>query len=64
MQNVVVFLVIIACLSYVGWRIYEAVRSAGDPCYGCDGCEFKGKLNKKRLKRGNDKNCPRPSNKS
>lgn len=59
MQSALVFLILIACFSYAGWRIYKAVRSAGDPCYGCNGCELKKQLRKNRLKNKGSHDCLR-----
>lgn len=40
-QLLVVCLVLMGALGYAGWRVYTAIRSKNDPCYGCDGCQLK-----------------------
>lgn len=47
-QLLIVGAVLAACLAYVGYRVYVAVRRAGDRCYGCSGCALHDQLMKKR----------------
>jgi cytochrome c-type biogenesis protein CcmH/NrfG len=41
MQEILAAIVILAAVSYGSWRVYQAFRRAGDPCYGCAGCPLK-----------------------
>jgi len=41
LQLAVVLVVVVLSLAYAGWRLFTALSHAGDPCYGCDGCELK-----------------------
>lgn len=41
MQYVIVAVMLALAVGYVAWRIYRALRAAGDPCYGCEGCQLK-----------------------
>lgn len=47
-QTIIVAVIVIAALVYAGYRIYLNIRSAGDPCYGCPGCELHKQLMEKR----------------
>jgi hypothetical protein len=40
-EILVVILVVVAASVYAIWRIICALRSTGDPCYGCEGCALK-----------------------
>ncbi|MBO5627078.1 MAG: FeoB-associated Cys-rich membrane protein [Prevotella sp.] len=41
MQYVIVAALLALAVGYAAWRIYRALRAAGDPCYGCEGCLLK-----------------------
>lgn len=64
-QLVIVGVVLAACLAYVGYRIYVAVRRAGDRCYGCSGCALHDQLMKKRAqeRHGGKPGCYNPTKK-
>lgn len=47
-QYIVIGVVLIAALGYAAYRIYDTVRRANDPCYGCSGCALHDQLMKKR----------------
>ena len=47
-QIAAVVIIIVLALSHAGYRIYKALRAAGDPCYGCAGCAIHDQLLKKR----------------
>ena len=46
MQLILVITILTAAVAYSGWRIYNAIRHANDPCYGCNGCQLKNLKNK------------------
>ena len=35
MQITITTIVILAALGYAAWRVYQALNTNGDPCYGC-----------------------------
>ena len=41
MQELLVFIVLLAAVGYGGWRIYRVFQKSEDPCCGCDGCTLK-----------------------
>ncbi|WP_144006064.1 FeoB-associated Cys-rich membrane protein [Prevotella sp. lc2012] len=41
MQTVLVILILIGATCYGAWWVYNLVRQASDPCYGCKGCALK-----------------------
>jgi cytochrome c-type biogenesis protein CcmH/NrfG len=41
MQEILAAIMILAAVGYGSWRVYQAFRMAGDPCYGCAGCPLK-----------------------
>ena len=51
MQEIAVVIMLLAALSYGGWRIYKVFRSAGDPCYGCVGCPLKAQKQAQKQKK-------------
>lgn len=48
LQLVIVVAVLAACLGYVGWRVYVAIRRATDRCSGCSGCALHDMMKKKK----------------
>lgn len=40
-QYIIVAVMLALAVGYAAWRIYRALRAAGDPCYGCEGCQLK-----------------------
>jgi len=40
-QYLIVAILLAVAVMYAAWRIYRALRAAGDPCYGCEGCQLK-----------------------
>ena len=40
-QYLIVTVILAIAVGYAAWRIYRALRTANDPCYGCEGCELK-----------------------
>jgi len=53
METIVVALTLTVAVCYAGWRFYEAISHADDPCHGCSGCQLKGGRNcEKQEKRG------------
>ena len=40
-QYIIVAALLALAVMYAAWRIYRALQAAGDPCYGCEGCQLK-----------------------
>lgn len=58
-QTVIAVAAIIAAVAYAVRAAYRTVKSAGDPCYGCDGCRIKEQIVKaKTLKRSGNRQKP------
>ena len=36
MQIIITVIILLTALGYASWRIYDAFRSDGDPCKGCE----------------------------
>jgi hypothetical protein len=51
MQEIIVVIVLLAAMSYGGWRIYKVFLNAGDPCSGCAGCPLKGQKKAQKKKK-------------
>jgi len=51
MQETLVAVTILAAVGYGCWRVYEAFRRAGDPCYGCAGCPLKAQKQAQKKKK-------------
>jgi hypothetical protein len=51
MQNIIIGIIIAAAIIYAGYRVFVAIRSAGDPCYGCSGCALHEQMLKKQGKK-------------
>jgi len=43
-QALVVALILALSVGYAAYRVWQALRSASDPCYGCEGCALKESL--------------------
>lgn len=41
MQTVLVCIVVVLAVAHALWWIVKAVRHAGDPCVGCQGCDLR-----------------------
>jgi len=50
-QYVIIAAVLIIAVGYAAWRVFQALRHAGDPCYGCQGCQLQ-QLRRQARKRG------------
>ena len=51
-QYVVLVIVLISAFGYVVYRIWQAFRSASDPCHGCAGCALHDQLKAKQKLKG------------
>ncbi len=51
MQELLVFIVLLAAGGYGSWRIYKALRKTEDPCYGCAGCPLKAQKQAEKKKK-------------
>ena len=40
-QTIIILTVVAAALGYASYRVWLAFSRAGDPCYGCKGCELR-----------------------
>ena len=49
-QNFVIAVILVAAVGYGCWRIYEALKIAKDPCYGCSGCPLKSQKQREKQK--------------
>jgi hypothetical protein len=43
-QEIIIFIILAFCVFYAGRRIYIIIEKAGNPCYGCKGCELHNKI--------------------
>lgn len=46
-QYLLIGIVLVVAVSYGAWRIWQALKTANDPCAGCPGCNLKRECNKK-----------------
>ncbi|MCI5710139.1 MAG: FeoB-associated Cys-rich membrane protein [Prevotella sp.] len=51
MQLILTLIIVAAAAGYGLWRIYAAIKTAGNPCYGCSGCELHKALKGKHIRR-------------
>lgn len=51
MQTIAAVIIIAAAVAYAIRSAYRTVKSAGDPCYGCDGCRIKEQMLKAKADR-------------
>lgn len=51
MQLLLVYILIALAAGYAVWRTVRALRRAGDPCAGCDGCALKEAARKAKKKK-------------
>ncbi len=54
MQLIIVYIVILACVVYVGRNIYRSLRHPADKCKGCKGCEIKEEILARRRQKPAD----------
>jgi len=40
-QYIIIGIAVVLSAAYVAYRVFNAIRHAGDPCYGCAGCALK-----------------------
>lgn len=52
LQLVLTYFIVALSIGYAIKSIYKSVKSANNPCYGCDGCALK------ELKMKQNKPCP------
>ena len=56
-QHLIIFIVLALSLCYAGYRIYIALKSANNPCYGCKGCSIRKELEKNRKSPAKKSRC-------
>ena len=56
MQTALVALAIALSVGYAAYRVWQALRKASDPCYGCEGCALREQI--KTAKRHKHKKAP------
>jgi hypothetical protein len=50
-EYLIVAIILVGALSYAAWRIYQAFRTAGNPCYGCSGCPLNRAQRRAKIKK-------------
>jgi hypothetical protein len=59
-QQLIVILIVALAVGIAARMIYRSLRKAGDPCFGCAGCELHTLLEQKRRKEKKSNNSTKP----
>ena len=64
-QLAITLVIVAAAVGYAARRVYTALKRAGNPCYGCPGCQLRNQLKGKHItaRKPHNPTCPHPGRK-
>ena len=59
-QYIIIAIVVALSVAYVVNRVRKTAESAGDPCFGCEGCSQRKQMSRKKAENGEKHVCFTP----